>query len=70
MRNHTEGLIHTEAIRQARLEAGLTQDALAKQIGVTRQTVCLIEAGRYNPTLRICVSIAEALDKQLFELFG
>ena len=42
---------------------------LADRAGVTRQTVGLIEAGRYNPTLNLCVQLARVTGKTLDELF-
>ncbi|WLR42227.1 helix-turn-helix transcriptional regulator [Bacillus carboniphilus] len=56
-------------IKVARVEKSLTQAELAKKVNVTRQTIGLIEKGKYNPTLRLCLSIAKALDKTLDELF-
>ena len=53
----------------ARIEKDLSQEQLAELLGVTRQTIGLIEAGSYNPTLRLCVAICKALDKTLDELF-
>ena len=53
----------------ARIEKDLSQEQLAEQLGVTRQTIGLIEAGSYNPTLKLCVAICKALDKTLDELF-
>ena len=38
-------------------------------IGVTRQTIGLIEAGKYNPTLSLCLAICKTLDKTLDQLF-
>lgn len=56
-------------IKIARMEKGLTQSELAKRIGVTRQTVGLIEKGDYNPTLQLCIAIAKELDQTLNDLF-
>ena len=53
----------------ARTEKGLSQEQLAELLGVTRQTIGLIESGSYNPTLKLCVAICKALDKTLDELF-
>lgn len=53
----------------ARIEKDLSQEQLAEKLGVTRQTIGLIEAGGYNPTLKLCVAICKALDKTLDELF-
>lgn len=56
-------------LKLARLEKNITQAQLAEEIGVTRQTIGLIESGQYNPTLNLCLSICHALDKTLDELF-
>ncbi len=53
----------------ARIEKDLSQEQLAEILGVTRQTIGLIESGSYNPTLKLCVAICKALDKTLDELF-
>ncbi len=56
-------------LKLARVAAGLTQAELADQVGVTRQTIGLIEAGGYNPTLNLCLRLAQATRKTLDELF-
>ena len=56
-------------LKLARVEHNLTQAQLAEKVGVTRQTIGLIENGRYNPTLNLCIAIARALDKTLNDLF-
>jgi putative transcriptional regulator len=56
-------------LRLARVEKSLTQQELADMVDVTRQTIGLIEKGGYNPTLNLCVRIAQALDKTLDQLF-
>ena len=56
-------------LRLARVEKGLSQQELADQVQVARQTVGLIENGKYNPTLSLCTRIARALDKTLDDLF-
>lgn len=53
----------------ARTQMGLSQAELAMLIGVTRQTVCLIEKGEYNPSLKLCTAICRALGKTLNDLF-
>ncbi|GAB4074592.1 helix-turn-helix transcriptional regulator [Barrientosiimonas marina] len=47
----------------------LTQGKLAKLVGVTRQTMNLIETQKYNPTIRVCLLISEYLRTSLDELF-
>lgn len=39
----------------------MKQDDLAKAVGVTRQTIGLIEAGDYNPTLNLCIAICKII---------
>ncbi|MDV2686457.1 helix-turn-helix transcriptional regulator [Alkalihalophilus lindianensis] len=56
-------------LKMARIEHDLSQEDLAKKVGVTRQTIGLIEAGKYNPTLNLCLAICKTLDKTLDELF-
>lgn len=53
----------------ARIEADMSQEALAKSVGVTRQTIGAIENGTYNPTLRLCIQICKATGKTLNDLF-
>lgn len=52
-----------------RMELDMTQGDLAKAAGVTRQTIGLIESGKYNPTLSLCIKICLVLEKSLDELF-
>lgn len=56
-------------LKLARVTCDLTQAELAERAGVTRQTIGLIEAGRYNPTLKLCLRLARATGKSLDELF-
>lgn len=59
----------TKQMKIARIERDMSQEELAALVGVTRQTIGLIETGKYNPTLRLCVAICKALDKTLNDLF-
>ena len=56
-------------LKMARVEHDLSQSQLAKAVGVTRQTIGLIESGGYNPTLKLCIQICKVLGKTLDELF-
>lgn len=56
-------------MKLARVAQGLTQQELAQRVGVTRQTISLIEQGRFNPSLALCISICKALNKSLNDLF-
>ncbi|MBR6596228.1 MAG: helix-turn-helix transcriptional regulator [Oscillospiraceae bacterium] len=53
----------------ARIEADLSQEALAILVGATRQTINAIENGSYNPTLKLCIQICKATGKTLNDLF-
>lgn len=58
------------AVKITRMEKGnLTQGDLAKLVGVTRQTMNLIESQKYNPTIKVCLLIAAALDTSVEKLF-
>ncbi|MBE6951418.1 MAG: helix-turn-helix transcriptional regulator [Ruminococcaceae bacterium] len=57
------------AMKQARTEKGLSQEALAAAVGVSRQTINAIEKGDYNPTIRLCISICRVLGLTLNDLF-
>ena len=57
-------------IRTLRFLAGeMTQAELGDRIGVTRQTIAAIEAGKYSPTLEAAFRIAQVFDKSLEEVF-
>jgi len=56
-------------VKITRIKASITQEQLARKIGVTRQTIGLIEKGEYNPSLQLCIAIAKELNKTLDELF-
>ena len=56
-------------MKAARAAVGLSQTDLAEAVGVTRQTIGLIEAGGYNPTLNLCMAICKALRVTLNDLF-
>jgi putative transcriptional regulator len=64
-----EGMIKNQRIKIARIEKDYTQQDLADKVGVTRQTIGLIEVGKYNPSINLCRDICKALDKTLNDLF-
>jgi putative transcriptional regulator len=60
----------TNQVRTLRFLAGeMSQAELGQKIGVTRQTIAAIEAGKYSPTLEAAFRIAEVFDKPLGEVF-
>ena len=56
-------------MKLARIEKQLSQQELADLVEVTRQTIGLIEKGKYNPSIKLCIKIAKTLDKTLNDLF-
>ena len=56
-------------MKAARVGCDLSQEEMAAKVGVTRQTIGMIEAGRFNPSLALCVAICRALGKTLNDLF-
>lgn len=56
-------------LKMARVELDWSQEDLANKVGATRQTIGLIEAGKYNPSLNLCLQICWATGKTLDELF-
>ncbi|MDD3368449.1 MAG: helix-turn-helix transcriptional regulator [Lachnospiraceae bacterium] len=53
----------------ARIEKDVSQEQLAELVGVTRQTIGMIESGKFNPSLQLCINICRALDRTLNDLF-
>ncbi len=56
-------------MKAARVAADMSQTDLARAVGSTRQTIGLIEAGGYNPTLKLCIVICKTLGCTLDNLF-
>ncbi|HFU1182659.1 TPA: helix-turn-helix transcriptional regulator [Streptococcus agalactiae] len=58
-------LIIVNRLREYRIKASISQLALAKSVGVARQTINLIENNKYNPSLDLCIRLAECLQTDL-----
>lgn len=57
-------------LRRLRFDHGeMTQDALARAAGVTRQTVIALEAGRYAPSLELAFRLARVFGRRVDEVF-
>jgi len=56
-------------IKELRARYDLTQDDLAKSVGVRRETILYLEKGKYNPSLMLAHQIARALRTTIDELF-
>jgi putative transcriptional regulator len=60
----------TNQLRRLRFEHGeMTQEALARAAGVTRQTIIALEAGKYAPSLELAFKLAHALGARIEEVF-
>ena len=57
-------------LKVARAEMDLTQEELAKLIGVSRQTINAVESGRYVPSTVLALKMARVFGKQVEDLFG
>ncbi len=61
----------SNSIRRLRFERSeMTQQDLAERVGVTRQTINAIEAGKYSPSLEVAFRIAVALAVRLEDVFS
>lgn len=56
-------------IKELRARYDLTQEDLAKKVGVRRETILFIEKGKYNPSLKLAHDIAEVLKTTIDDLF-
>jgi putative transcriptional regulator len=61
----------TNQIRAFRFHAGeMTQAELGQRVGLTRQTIAAVEAGKYSPSLECAFRIADVFGKRLEEVFS
>lgn len=56
-------------MKELRARNNLTQEDLARKVGVRRETILFIEKGTYNPSLILAYDIAKALDTTIYEVF-
>ena len=56
-------------VREVRNERDLTQEELARLVGVTRQTILAVEKGGYEPSVRLALVLASSLAVSVDELF-
>jgi putative transcriptional regulator len=59
----------SNTVQKARLARGITQEELAENVGVTRQTIIAIEKGNYSPSVFLALRIAKVLGKRAEDLF-
>ena len=56
-------------IKELRARYDLTQEELAKRVGVRRETILFLEKGKYNPSLKLAYDISKALKSTIEEVF-
>lgn len=56
-------------LRKFRLLANLTQEELADKVSVRRETISHLEAGRYNPSLKLAIQISKVVQVPIEEIF-
>lgn len=56
-------------IKEYRTRVSLTQEDLAKKVGVRRETIVFLEQGKYNPSLILAHDVAQALHAKIDDLF-
>jgi putative transcriptional regulator len=56
-------------IKELRARYDLTQEDLAKKVGVRRETILFLEKGKYNPSLKLAYDIAKVLKSKIEEVF-
>ena len=56
-------------IKELRARHNLTQEDLAKKVGVRRETILYMEKGKYNPSLKLAHEVAKALETTINDLF-
>lgn len=56
-------------IKEFRAKYNLTQEDLARKVGVRRETIVFLEKGKYNPSLQLAHDVAKALKIKIDELF-
>lgn len=64
-----ESIIVQTKIKEYRTRLNLTQDDLAKKVGVRRETIVFLEQGKYNPSLKLSHDVARILHTTIDNLF-
>lgn len=69
MKDNSPKLVLKNRLKEARVEAGLSQGELAETVGVSRNTISSIETGQFNPTAKLALILCIALNKKFEDLF-
>ncbi len=64
-----DSLILRNRLKEIRKEQKLSQDELAKMVGVSRNTISSIETGQFSPTAKLALILCIALDKKFEDIF-
>jgi len=56
-------------LKETRVARNLTQETLARAVGVTRQSIIAVEKGKYVPSVRLALELAQALGTQVEDVF-
>jgi len=56
-------------IKEFRARFGLTQEGLAKKVGVRRETIVFLEQGKYNPSLELAHNVAKVFKAKIEDIF-
>ena len=57
-------------MKELRTKRGMTQDGLARKVGVRRETIVFLEKGKYNPSLRLAHKVAKILKSSIEDVFA
>ncbi len=69
MGDKNDKLVLKNRIKEARVKQNLSQDGLAKLVGVSRNTISSIETGQFSPTAKLALILCIALDEKFEDLF-
>ena len=69
MGDRNDKLVLKNRIKEARVRQNLSQDGLAKLVGVSRNTISSIETGQFSPTAKLALILCVALDEKFEDLF-
>lgn len=61
--------VMTNRIKELRARNGLTQEDLARKVGVRRETIVFLEKGKYNPSLKLAYDISKLFEMTIEEVF-
>lgn len=57
-------------VKEFRTKKGITQEELAKRVGVRRETIVFLEQGKYNPSLGLALAVSRELGETVEKLFS